>query len=82
MRIGDYHLVKEVYALSEKYAVYNDSGDEVGFLHLRHGVFNAYVGEDTVHTSHPDGWATFTSSERDYHLENGIIAIANYYREG
>ncbi len=34
-----------------------------------------------VHTSRPEGDGIFEARERNYHLENGVIAIANYYKE-
>lgn len=81
MRIGNYFLQQHCYACPESYYVYNEDGDEVGYLRLRHGSFSAYAGDEVVHVSNPEGDGIFEEDERNYHLENGVIAIANYYKE-
>lgn len=82
MRIGDYTIKLSCGACPEAYDVFNLDGEYVGYLRLRHGVFRAYVEDwEVVHVSHPEGDGVFEEDERNYHLENGIIAIANYYKE-
>lgn len=82
MRIGDYTIKLSCGACPEAYDVFNLEGEYVGYLRLRHGVFRAYVEDwGVVHVSHPEGDGIFEEDERDYHLENGVIAIANYCRE-
>lgn len=81
MRIGNYFLRQECDVCPESYYVYSADGDEIGYLRLLDAVFSAYVGDEFVHVSCPEGDGIFEEDERDYHLENGVIAIAKYYRE-
>lgn len=81
MRIGDYNL-KLRSVCPEVHDVMDLDGGYAGYLRLDHKVFRAYTSDgEVVYVSNTEGDGVFEEDERNYHLENGVIAIAKYYRE-
>ena len=81
MRIGAYILqLRSV--CPEVHEVRDLDGEYAGYLRLDRKVFRAYTSDgEVVYVSTTEGYWFLEDDERDYHFENGIIAIDNYYKE-
>jgi len=68
-------------ACPEQYEAYNESGDHVGYLRLRHGRFTVEcpdVGYDLVLEGRPEGDGHFMYEERTQWLEKAVTAIKEW----
>ena len=74
MDINGYTLKRTCFACPEQYDVYKD-GKDVGYLRLRHGIFRADCGGDTVFQAQPTGDGIFDDYERDRYLRLAVTAI-------
>jgi hypothetical protein len=80
--IHGYRLQQTCGACPEQYDVYDDLGQQVAYLRLRHGRFRANVpdvGGDEVYSSYPKGDGLFYDEERVQELTNAIMAVQEYY---
>lgn len=71
-------LVRTCTACPEQYDVFNEGGQQVGYLRLRHGEFRADVpdcGGVTVYEAEPAGDGLFEADERDHFLTEAVSAI-------
>lgn len=74
-------LVQTCGACPEQYDVFDDAGNEIGYLRLRHGYFTAQYGGPggpVVYDAATEGDGVFEYNERDYHLTNALRAIHTY----
>jgi len=68
-------------ACPEQYEAYDEHGNHVGYLRLRHGRFTVEcpdVGYDLVLVGHPEGDGMFTWEERTQWLEKAVTAIKEW----
>lgn len=73
-----YRACMTCFACPEQYDVYSPSGEQVGYLRLRHGTFRADYpdcGGETVYTAYPRGDGCFEDGERDFFLQEAIESI-------
>lgn len=71
-------LVQTCMACPEQYDAFDEKGNLVGYLRLRHGTFRVEVpdiGGKTVYTAHPRGAGAFMDEEQKYFLNQAITAI-------
>ncbi len=62
----------------EQYDAYDDEGNKIGYFRLRHGYFQASIGEwpaYVVYEADTDGHNKFTDAERGGHLRGAIDAL-------
>ena len=79
--IHGYKLVQTCQACPEQYEVFDSSGEQVGYLRLRHGHFTVEVPDvaDTlVYEAEPEGDGIFETKERMYYLYRAINEIINH----
>lgn len=84
--IAGCRLICTCSACPEQYDVFDDAtGDQIGYLRLRHGYFRADVpdcGGETVYESEPNGDGVFDNDEeRERELANAIAAIIKHYNK-
>jgi hypothetical protein len=80
--IHGYRLKKTCSACPEQYDVFDDLGQQVAYLRLRHGGFRADVpdvGGETIYTANPEGDGVFMDHERVRYLTEAILAVQEYY---
>lgn len=85
LQIGGLRLVCTCSACPEQYDVFSKTGDKVGYLRLRHGVFRADVpdaGDETVYEAEPKGDGVFEPEERTQYLTEAVEAIKKTLVEG
>lgn len=73
--INGYQLVRTCYACPEQYDVFFPTGEQLGYLRLRHGSFRANlydVGGKEVYSTCTEGDGIFVEHERVKHLRNAI----------
>lgn len=69
-------LVQTCGACPEQYdAFHSETGEEIGYLRLRHGYFRAEYKGKTVYAAEPKGDGCFDTDERDYYLHKACEAI-------
>lgn len=71
-------LIKTCDACPEQYAAFDENGEQVGYLRLRHGTFRVDVpdtGGKTVYSAAPQGDGMFEDDERAYFLGKAIESI-------
>ena len=71
-------LVKTCNACPEQYDAFDDNGNQVGYLRLRHGVFTVNLYSPSgpeVYVAYPEGDGIFTSEERTKYLDAAVTAI-------
>lgn len=76
--IDGYRLICTCAACPEQYDVQDSTGQQMGYLRLRHGHFRADVpdcGGETVYESTPKGDGIFEDDERMIELTNAVRAI-------
>ncbi|HTE22621.1 MAG TPA: hypothetical protein VK674_06295 [Candidatus Limnocylindria bacterium] len=59
----------------EQYDAFDEAGNRVGYLRLRHGCFRVEVpdvGGKGVYDAHPKGDGMFQQDEREYFLQKAI----------
>lgn len=75
-------LVQTCGACPEQYdAFHSETGEEIGYLRLRHGYFLAEYKGERVYDAEPKGDGCFESDERDYHLNMACDAIRKAHLE-
>lgn len=80
--IHGYRLKKTCSACPEQYDVFDDLGQQVAYLRLRHGGFRVDVpdcGGETIYTANPEGDGCFMDHERVRYLTEAILAVQEYY---
>jgi hypothetical protein len=73
-----YRLVLTCGACPEQYDVFDEAGQQVGYMRLRHGNFvvsHPDVGGDSVYCARPRGDGIFMANERQFHLTQGIMML-------
>jgi hypothetical protein len=73
-------LVRTSVAVPEQYDAFDASGEQVGYLRLRHGRFRVDVptnGGRTIFEASPRGDGIFDDDERDFYLQQACDAIAS-----
>src|SRR5690242_15100271 len=73
-------LVRTSLAVPEQYAAFDESGDQVVYLRLRHNRFRVdFPGIDgqTIFEARPKGNGIFDDDERDFYLQQTCDAIAS-----
>jgi len=71
-------LVKTCGACPEQYDAFDEKGNQVGYLRLRHGYFSVSfpdVGGETIYEAYPQGDGLFEYEERDRYLSLAVNAI-------
>lgn len=81
MAITDVVLRQTCYACPEQYDAYDENGNEIAYLRLRHGYFRVECpfGGELVYSASPEGDGLFMSHEREFYLERAKSAIMDYY---
>ena len=72
-------LVRTSLAMPEQYDAFDESGEQVGYLRLRHGRFRVdfpAVGGQTIFEARPKGDGIFDDDERDFYLQQACDALA------
>jgi hypothetical protein len=72
-------LVRTSLAMPEQYDAFDESGEQVGYLRLRHGRFRVdfpSIGGRTILEASPHGDGIFDDDERDLYLQQACDAIA------
>lgn len=67
-------------ACPEQYEAYDEDGNQVGYLRLRHGRFRVDYpdcGGETIYVASPEGDGVFADHERTYFLNHACRAIEN-----
>ena len=80
--IHGYRLKQTCLACPEQYDVFDDLGQQVAYLRLRHGGFRAIVpdyGGEQVYHANPKGDGVFHNEERVKYLTEAIMAVQEYY---
>ncbi len=65
-------------ACPEQYEAFDEAGDQVGYLRLRHGWFRVDFPQhsgDTIYEAHPSGDGSFDDEERSFFLQQAFNAI-------
>lgn len=73
-------LVQTCGACPEQYDAFNESGNQVGYLRLRHGYFSVSYPDaygEVIYSAQPKGDGIFESQERDFYLKEAVKAIQN-----
>ena len=73
-----YDLHRTCFACPEQYDVYDENGNMVGYLRLRHGIFRGDCitdKQETVYESYPDGDGIFEDYERMHEITQALEAI-------
>lgn len=77
--IAGCRLIRTCYACPEQYDVFLEkTGDQIGYLRLRHGWFRADYpdhGGETVYEADPKGDGIFEDDERIEHLTAAVNAL-------
>jgi hypothetical protein len=71
-------LVKTSEFFPEQYEAFDESGNQVGYLRLRHGWFRVDFpkhGGEIIYEAHPKGDGLFEDNERDFYLQEAYKAI-------
>lgn len=79
--IHGYKFRLTCFACPEQYDVYDQSGNQVGYLRLRHGNFTVTCpdyGGDLVYTAHPNGDGVFDTEERLTYLTSAAVVIQKW----
>lgn len=82
MNAGDIKLVKTCCACPEQYDAFDQNGNQVAYLRLRHGCFTVEcpdVGGEIIYSGEPNGDGRFEDDERDMYLSAAKEAIARYH---
>lgn len=75
-------LVQTCGACPEQYdAFHSETGEEIGYLRLRHGCFTAEYKGMNVYGAETRGDGCFDSNERDYFLHKACEAIIEAHLE-
>lgn len=85
VEIDGLKLVCTCGACPEQYDVFDASGQQVGYLRLRHGYFRADVPEccgETVYEAEPRGDGIFETDERAGYLSAAVAAIKAHIQKG
>ena len=73
-------LVQTSPACPEQYEAFDESGNQVGYLRLRHGWFRVdfpqHSGE-TIYEARPRGDGVFYDDEKDFYVQEAYNAIVN-----
>lgn len=78
--IRDYTLVCTCGTCPEQYDVFNQDGNKVGYIRLRHGRFSVRVaGEEVYSTTDVEGDGILWKEEREKYLLIAVIAIEDYW---
>ena len=83
-RINGYTLRLTCSACPEQYDVFDNNGEQAGYLRLRHGHFRADYpdcGDGTVYESYTKGDGMFDDDERMPELTKAIDALDKAHRE-
>jgi hypothetical protein len=78
-------LVQTCRAYPEQYDAFDEQGNQVGYLRLRHGVFTVDCPDSmgkTVYDAGPEGDGEFEDNERDYFLRFAVDAILKWMKFG
>ena len=78
-------LVRTSVAVPEQYDAFDDSGEQVGYLRLRHGRFRVDFPSDggrTILEAGPKGDGIFDDDECDVYLQQACDAIAGRLPRG
>lgn len=78
-------LVQTCGACPEQYDAFDENGDIVGYLRLRHGTFRVEcpdVGGAEVYRANPKGDGVFDYDERDYYLRWAVHHIEQWLANG
>jgi len=73
-------LVKTSEFSPEQYEAFDELGNQVGYLRLRHGWFRVDYpkhGGETIYEAHPKGDGIFEDDERDLFLQQAYNAIVS-----
>jgi len=71
-------LVQTSPACPEQYDAFDEDGNQVGYLRLRHGRFRVDFPEhskETIYEAHPKGDGVFEDKERDFFLQEAYNVI-------
>lgn len=86
--VNGLNFVETCHACPEQYDVFDDHGNLVGYVRLRHGGLYAecpYCGGEMVYEAYPEGDGCFIDEmERSFHLNaisEKIIQFINRYKE-
>ena len=74
-------LVQTCWACPEQYDAFDEDGNMVGYLRLRHGTFRVEcpdVGGHEVYRANPSGDGIFDDNERDYYLRWAVFSIEQW----
>jgi len=78
-------LAKTCEACPEQYDVYDETGKQVAYFRLRHGMFSVDCpdcgGETVYYTGTNSDGMFFSESERQYHFTKAFKKIRKFYRE-
>ena len=72
-------LVRTSLAMPEQYDAFDESGEQVGYLRLRHSRFRVDFptnGGQTIFEANPKGDGIFDDDERDFYVQQACDAIA------
>lgn len=78
-------LVLTCGACPEQYDAFDEAGNKVGYLRLRHGGFMVDYpdcGGETIYQADPHGDGCFDDDERDYYLRFAVDAIEKRIKNG
>ena len=73
-------LVRTSLAVPKQYDAFDESGEQVGYLRLRHSRFRVDfpgIGGQTIFEASPQGDGIFDDDERDFYLQRACDAIAS-----
>lgn len=76
-------LVQTCWACPEQYNAFDEQGNQVGYLRLRHGEFSVECpdcGGALVYVANPNGDGGFEDNERDYFLRFAVDAILKWMK--
>lgn len=82
MKIDDIRLIRTCEACPEQYDAFDQAGNQIAYLRLRHGYFTVKcpdVGGELVYSGEPSGDGRFEDKERGEYLFAAKTAIAAYY---
>jgi hypothetical protein len=81
----NYTLEKTSGACPEQYDVYDESGEQIAYFRLRHGMFRVdcpACGYETVYYAGTESDGMFlTEKERQYHFRKAFKAIDEYTKK-
>lgn len=74
-------LKQTCWACPEQYEAYDENGNYVAYLRLRHGFFTVECGGKNVYATTTQGDGIFDEDERVYHLNTACKRIMAHYAE-